>query len=191
MAIPVNASCGETRSGPAYGPSLLLATVTGGATGSGGGGCDETGICGGAGVGVGRGVGVGVGRGAGWGVTTGALPPAFSGSPSDPLRAPGLGRLSAGVWSLARWLRSSRGAAISALSGFCWALKASPGASAAWGDSVEVSLPGSTPITTPATIASTPTTIAVIPAIRSITRPVEGVTSHLVNIRRASSQTPD
>jgi hypothetical protein len=46
--------------------------MTGGWTGSGGAGCDETGTCGGAGVGFGRGAGVGFGRGAGVGFGRGA-----------------------------------------------------------------------------------------------------------------------
>lgn len=62
---------------------MLLATMAGCWTASGGGGCVEAGICGGAGEGFGWGAGVGFGLGAGvgvgWGVATGALPPVFPG----------------------------------------------------------------------------------------------------------------
>jgi hypothetical protein len=163
--------------------------MTGGWTGSGGAGCDETGTCGGAGVGFGWGAGVGFGLGdgvgVGWRVTTGAPPPVSSGGPADPLGASEPGRLPTRIWPLARWLRSSLGAAASALSVFCWASKANPGADAACSPE---GLPPP-PESHPSRIASTPTRIAASHAIRTITRPFEGVNSHPWDIRRAQLQT--
>jgi hypothetical protein len=139
-------------------------------------------------VGFGLGAGVGLGRGAGrdWGAGTGVLPPESTGCPTD--RARGAARLSTRTSPSDRRLRSVRGVGVFLRLAFSWAAKANPGAGTVWDEPPEEPPPASE--SNPIRIASNPITIADIQAIRTITRPNEGVNARPeTTVRQAPANT--